>query len=758
MVRYLLNFPRMIDEQQNKSNIALLKEITGFISATDNLDSITNLVLELSLCYTGARHGSVLIVNDNGDLVIRAARGISPEVIPSIRIKKGEHICGKVAENKTPLLIKDIHTDVRIGNGGSGNYKTGSFICCPVMMREDLLGIINVSDKADGAPFTEDDMDLIEILADQTALSLGCARLSADMRTMSLELDERNRALIDSDRLRSEFAAVLTHEFRTHLNSIAGAAYHLRENRVSPGEQKEFVHIISSETDKLSNLLDGILDFRLLEKEERLLKKRVLNVRDILRELTASRTVKEILARNNVSINVSCPDSLPYTVGDGIRLARAFIHLIDGIGKYTAPGDTMELTAAAENSSTRITLSIKGRRIPDTELPHLFDSRATWKKTYDNRNRLKFYLAQKTIELHKGVVSVLNTPEGIAVQLLFPHYVKDHREARTDEITGLLLAIAAETMNLNKCSIMLKDEQGDELVIKNAIGFDEDIIRQTRTAPGDNIAGWVSAENKPLLIEDIERHPYFGRKSSSQYTTKSLLCLPIFIDDRVIGVLNLNNKANGLPFDGNDLYLASALIERMARIIEKAQREDVTDKEFRKTVGNLETLLHARQQYKKKNGVMSSIILRLMKQMRRGDEEIKQALYSAAFYDLGLTRMDECILMKSGELSAVEEKIIKTHPFPSAGLAGYMETDDTVSKVILHHHERYDGLGYPCGLQGTDIPFLSRVLNVADAYTAMTAARPYRRAFSPEEAKVRVMAGAGKQFDPHIVDAFMKII
>jgi GAF domain-containing protein len=744
--------------QYVNSKVSILKEISSAIASSDNLDSITNLVLELGLNYTSARHGSILLLNDRGELVVRAARGIDPEEIPLIRIKIGERISGRAAKDKSPLLVQDIISDARIIKDGNGKYETNSFICCPILMRGSLLGIINITDKADGTPFTGDDMELIEILADQTAISLAYAHLSAELRSLTLELDERNKVLIDSDRLRSEFVSVLSHEFRTPLNSIAGAAYYLQKKNVSLPKQKEFVNIITAETKKMIELLDGILDFSHLEKEVHILKKKVLDFKDVLKELTASKTVKDILAKNNISMRISCPDSLLYMVGEKVRLIQAFIHLIDGIGKYTSAGDSIDLIATGVDSSVRIMMFIKGRTVPKTELPLFFDNRSPWTDINEIKNKLKFYLAKKTIELHKGSISVLNAPEGISVQMMFPKLMKEHHEARINELSGLLLSFTAETMNLNKCSLMLTDGSTGEFVIKSAIGFDEDIIRKTRIRSGDSIAGRVAAENRPLLIEDIEHHPEFGKKSSLRYTTKSLLCLPIFVDNRVIGVLNLNNKANGLPFDKKDLYFASALTERISHIIEKELREDVTDNEFKTAVKNLEALLNAEQQYGKKNGELSSIILRMMQQMRRSEDEIKLAIYSAAFYDLGLTQIEERILSKSGELSSVEEKIIKTHPFPSVGLIDYMEVDNSVKNAILHHHERYDGLGYPEGLKGDHIPFLSRVLGVADAYTAMTADRPYRKAFSGKEAADRLRAGAGKQFDPSVVDAFLKII
>jgi HD-GYP domain-containing protein (c-di-GMP phosphodiesterase class II) len=150
--------------------------------------------------------------------------------------------------------------------------------------------------------------------------------------------------------------------------------------------------------------------------------------------------------------------------------------------------------------------------------------------------------------------------------------------------------------------------------------------------------------------------------------------------------------------------------------------------------------------------------MEITQQMKCSEDEISLSLYASSLYDLGLTQIDESILSKDKKLSAIEQKIIKTHPFSGAGLISSIETDLTVNKTILHHHERYDGSGYPDGLKGNDIPLLSRVIAVADTFTAMVHDRPYRKAVSHKEAIQEIIAGAGRQFDPNVVNAFIKTV
>jgi HD-GYP domain-containing protein (c-di-GMP phosphodiesterase class II) len=741
-----------------ESKLSAIKEVASKITSTDNLDSITNLILDLALNFTKAKNGSILLLDEEGSLSVKASRGIEDELIPALRIKVGEQICGKVAEEKTPLLVRDIKNDERINKKNNGKYETDSFISCPILMKDKLLGVINIADKTDGNPFNEDELDLIDILANQTAISLEHAHLMSELRSKAFELDERNRVLIDSDRQKTEFITRMSHELRTPLNAITGAVYYLKEKKESKAEQKEFISIISDETNKLIHLLDGLLTFSSSENEDLILKKKVLNLKDIVQEAIASKIVKDALANHKVSIKVTYPESLPDIIGEKIRLIQSFIHLIDGITRYTDTGDSIELKAADTENSVETELFIKEKTIPESELSFIFNERSLWSGKDIVKNKLKFYLAKKTIELHNGTVSAFNSSKGFTILAAFPKSLKERRDAEINEVANLFLSFTAEKMDINRCSLMLSDELTGELTIRSALGIDEEIIRSTRLKTGDKIAGWVAIENKPLLIEDIEKDSRICKKSDEQYNSKSLLSLPITSLDKVVGVLNLANKTSSKPFDKKDLYLASVITERISHMIEKILKGNLQDYEFKNIKKSLETLLNSERGYQKKNEKVTDLVFMITQHLGCSEEETKLALYVSTLYDIGLTYIDESILMKTKKLSAMEQKIIKTHPFPGAKLIEYIETSEDVKKIILHHHERYDGSGYPDGLQRDEIPFISRVLAVVDAYSAMIIDRPYRKALTSKEAIEQIKAEAGKQFDPKIVDVFIQVI
>jgi len=141
-----------------------------------------------------------------------------------------------------------------------------------------------------------------------------------------------------------------------------------------------------------------------------------------------------------------------------------------------------------------------------------------------------------------------------------------------------------------------------------------------------------------------------------------------------------------------------------------------------------------------------------------GPDELK-ALYTAALlHDIGKIGIREEVLNKAADLTGDEYEHIKTHPVISAQIVGRIPNLAHIAKAILHHHERYDGSGYPDGLSGENIPLESRMLAIADAFDAMTSTRPYRDGCGKKEALQELEQNAGTQFDPKLVKAFMEAL
>ena len=140
-------------------------------------------------------------------------------------------------------------------------------------------------------------------------------------------------------------------------------------------------------------------------------------------------------------------------------------------------------------------------------------------------------------------------------------------------------------------------------------------------------------------------------------------------------------------------------------------------------------------------------------------ETAEIAYLAGLLHDVGKIGVPEFILTKpSGQLTGLEFEVIKKHPKIGVTILQSMRTMKDILHVIEHHHERYDGTGYPSGLKGDDIPLLSRVLAVADAFDAMTSDRSYRRAFPLEKAIREIRENTGSQFDPQVAKTFIELV
>ena len=139
------------------------------------------------------------------------------------------------------------------------------------------------------------------------------------------------------------------------------------------------------------------------------------------------------------------------------------------------------------------------------------------------------------------------------------------------------------------------------------------------------------------------------------------------------------------------------------------------------------------------------------------DQELSSFNYACLLHDIGKVNIPDSILMKPGKLSKDEFNTIKTHPAVGAEAIMKVRGLENSIDVIKSHHERWDGKGYPENLEGSEIPFMARIVSIADAFDAMTSSRSYRDALPVTEAYKRIIAGKGTQFDPQLVELFKKV-
>lgn len=229
---------------------------------------------------------------------------------------------------------------------------------------------------------------------------------------------------------------------------------------------------------------------------------------------------------------------------------------------------------------------------------------------------------------------------------------------------------------------------------------------------------------------------------------------------------SIRNKEDAQAFDAGDFVISGALLKTL--LTEKAEktaviRKDSADKERLKKsliqVSNIFlSLLDLENPFQKGN--IDSIVTccgLVARHLRLAEDVVDTTEIAASLYDVGKVGMRRDLLLKKGNLDSEQQDLIEAHPVVACELLKDVPFPWKVLPIIRHHHEKFNGSGYPDGLQGREIPIGSRIVAVVDAFHAMIARRAYRNALSYDEAIGELTKNAGVQFDPEVVEAFVKV-
>ncbi|MFC1957852.1 diguanylate cyclase [Chloroflexota bacterium] len=207
----------------------------------------------------------------------------------------------------------------------------------------------------------------------------------------------------------------------------------------------------------------------------------------------------------------------------------------------------------------------------------------------------------------------------------------------------------------------------------------------------------------------------------------------------------------------NQTYRTPVTLAPIDNTVMRADKTD--DRETLNTIYSLPATVDIKDHYTRSHSKMvSEYVIALAEALNLETLEINRLETCALLHDIGKIGISDEILNKTGKLSAEEWKIMKVHPQLGATIVSHSHRLAPCIDGILHHHEKYDGSGYPGGLRGEEIPLAARILTIADAFAAMISDRPYSKAISHEEAAEEIKRGSGKQYDPHLIEVFLSVI
>lgn len=317
-----------------------------------------------------------------------------------------------------------------------------------------------------------------------------------------------------------------------------------------------------------------------------------------------------------------------------------------------------------------------------------------------------------------------------------------------DEILPTALTQTLDLLQAKTASVMLLDEKGEELRIRLAHGLSPEIVEKTTVKLGERVSGRVAATGDPVLIK--------GQEGDDM---DSSLCVPLLANQQVLGVLNIRTKTDGSDFTHQDLELAGQLANIAAAAIENASLHDELQALFLSTVSAMANSIDARDPYTKGHSErVTSYAVMIAEELKLSGEELERLRYAGLLHDIGKIRIRDHILHKPGRLTDAEFTEMKKHPEYGVEIMQPVKAFQSILPAMLHHHERFDGRGYPHGLAAEGIPLSARILCVADCFDAMTSDRPYRKGMPVADAVSELVKNKSTQFDPELVDIFLSLV
>ncbi len=326
-----------------------------------------------------------------------------------------------------------------------------------------------------------------------------------------------------------------------------------------------------------------------------------------------------------------------------------------------------------------------------------------------------------------------------------------------DLFEGVINSVFA-AVNADRAALILREQadggDGLKVVAARARSYDHAMeeITVSRTVVRDVIENGVSS-----LSQDATADPRFRAGDSIiQQKIHSVLCAPVATDQSVLGVLYADSRSMRGAFSEADLELLALLGNQAGVAIHRAQLITQLEHFFFDTIRAIVATIDAKDGYTHRHSErVAAFATRIATELGVDEEQIEVAQLSALLHDVGKIGVPESILNKPGRLTEAEFDEMKKHPVHGINILSNIKSPkfQAIMPGVRNHHERWDGSGYPDGLQGAEIPFLGRLLAVADVLDALYSKRSYRDGLGFDKTVEYIRNSAGSHFDPDIAGA-----
>ena len=640
-------------------------------------------------------------------------------------------------------------------------------------------------------------------------------------RDLAATTDKLQAALataVELDKAKTIFFTNISHELRTPLTLMLAPLETALDDQTLPAEHNSQLELIHRNGLRLLKNINQILDLSRLDAGKARLRLDEADPVALVRLLVEASQGLALRRGITLMFQASSPEGAQIPL-DRDKAEKIAMNLVGNALKFTTPRDgavaRVTVTAGLENDRFSLLVADTGIGIPASELDTIFD-RFSQVDSGDNREYggtgIGLALVKELAEFHMGSISVTST-EGagstFSVSLptraaVYPEERLDRRrdkrdviiDRRSEEERAKLAEVISDASKLalsdlaiderpmstaiappsDKPTLLLADDNRDMLQFLSPL-LSRD-YRVITASDGDAAFRLAMQETPNIVVSDVmmpRRNGYeLVKDLRADERTRHI---PIIL---VTAKAELHQKIQGLE-EGADDYLTKpfSFLELKARVrsllntralerqlaekneyLSKMNFDLVLSKKevFLQTIEALAFALEAKDTYTHGHSRRVSMLgSALARDLKMSEVEVERVRIAAVLHDIGKLGVPENVLRKPAKLTREEWEVIEMHPTIGAKLLDGVKDLKDVTLCILHHHERWDGRGYPDRLTGANIPYESRIIAVADTYDAMTSNRPYRSGLPHQRAIDEIIAYSGRQLDPDVVRSFLRL-
>ncbi len=604
----------------------------------------------------------------------------------------------------------------------------------------------------------------LELLARQVAALLEVLEMRERLAGKHNELSQANERLQALSDLRSNFVANVSHELRTPLTSIIGYAEMLRERGedMSGEMRREFLNVIYDQGQQFKEIINDLLDLDRMEDGTTHVERTECDVAGLTRRLAEDWRQRAASGGRDLAVEVT--SAAVVLEADPVLCQQLLGHLVDNALKFTPEGGRILVRLSEQGTAVRLVVEDSGIGIPEEKLHTIFEQfyQVDGSSTREVGGQgVGLSICQDIVSWHDGRIWAENVPTGGARFTVLlprrPHVVMPEPPAAINPVfheprlfLQRMIHWVGENLGVRTAILLKADAAGDHLSALAATGLPAGQLLDLRLSAGVGLAGRAWRDNESLLQVPDTGDVLLAGESTA-------LCVPLDNDGVTVGVVAVRDRVDGRPLSDDDRMLLEAMAPRLVHLLSRFEGHEEQVRDFAAIQSSLRvttrvgTLPHADVA-----GICQEICLATARRLGLPATEIRHLAFALQYYDVGLGSVPPHLLNKIEALTDIERGQVERHVQVGLVTLAPLQPPPKVRQIILHHHENYDGTGYPKGLAGEAIPLGSRLIALTDSLRALLQRRPWRPAVPLQVALAEIQALAGTRYCPRLAAIFLE--